>query len=108
MEFVVGIPLDGDLVFDMSAVNDRCPKIYSSDGGVYRNNDTSADCQNPCGTCELCGSKKRRDLPRECRGMPSEDPVNTCDDDGQRVCDEANPCPETYYCQLGCCRIIVL
>ena len=67
----------------------------------------SPDCQNPCGTCELCGTKKKRDLARECRGMPSEDPLNTCDE-GEPVCDEVNPCPETSYCQLGCCRIIVL
>ena len=67
----------------------------------------SPDCQNPCGPCELCGTRKRRDLPRECRGRPSDEPLNTCDE-GQRVCDEQTPCPETYYCQLGCCRIIVL
>ena len=67
----------------------------------------SPDCLNPCGTCELCGSKKRRDLARECRGMPTDEPLNTCDE-GEAVCDETTPCPEPYYCQLGCCRIVVL
>ncbi len=67
----------------------------------------SPECLNPCGTCELCGSKKRKDLPpSECRGMPME-PLNTCDE-GEAVCDETTPCPEPYYCQLGCCRIVVL
>jgi photosystem II stability/assembly factor-like uncharacterized protein len=37
----------GDLVFDTQAANDACPMILSSDGGVYRNTDTGADCQNP-------------------------------------------------------------
>src|SRR5438034_9564817 len=37
----------GDLVFDMSVANDRCPNIFSSDGGVYRNTDTTATCQSP-------------------------------------------------------------
>jgi hypothetical protein len=68
----------------------------------------SPECLNPCGTCELCGNKKRRDLARECRGsMATDEPQSTCDD-GQPVCDETTPCPETYYCQLGCCRIVVL
>jgi photosystem II stability/assembly factor-like uncharacterized protein len=37
----------GDLVFDTEAADDACPMIYSSDGGVYRNTDRSADCHNP-------------------------------------------------------------
>ncbi|TMK23950.1 MAG: hypothetical protein E6G64_17985, partial [Actinobacteria bacterium] len=37
----------GDLVFDTQAANDACPLILASDGGVYRNTDTGADCQNP-------------------------------------------------------------
>jgi uncharacterized repeat protein (TIGR01451 family) len=37
----------GDLVFDSQAANDACPSIMSSDGGIYRNTDTGADCQNP-------------------------------------------------------------
>jgi len=37
----------GDIVFDRMAANDACPMIFSSDGGVYRNTDLGADCQNP-------------------------------------------------------------
>jgi hypothetical protein len=37
----------GDLVFDTQAGNDACPMIFSSDGGVYYNTDTGADCHNP-------------------------------------------------------------
>ena len=37
----------GDLAFDTRAVRDACPLIFSSDGGVYRNTDTGADCHNP-------------------------------------------------------------
>jgi uncharacterized repeat protein (TIGR01451 family) len=37
----------GDVVFDAQAANDACPMIVSSDGGVYRNTDLGADCQNP-------------------------------------------------------------
>jgi Ca2+-binding RTX toxin-like protein len=37
----------GDLVFDTEAGNDACPLIFSSDGGVHTNTDSSADCHNP-------------------------------------------------------------
>ena len=37
----------GDVVFDAEAANDACPMIVSSDGGIYRNTDLGADCQNP-------------------------------------------------------------
>jgi len=37
----------GDLVFDSQRTVDACPMIFSSDGGVYRNTDLGADCQNP-------------------------------------------------------------
>jgi photosystem II stability/assembly factor-like uncharacterized protein len=37
----------GDLEFDTQAANDACPMLFSSDGGVYRNTDLGADCQNP-------------------------------------------------------------
>src|SRR5213075_2093573 len=38
----------GDLIFDTdsSVLNDRCPSIFASDGGVFRNTDsTPATCQ---------------------------------------------------------------
>ena len=37
----------GELVFDSQAANDACPMLFSSDGGVYRNTDLGADCQDP-------------------------------------------------------------
>ncbi|MEM1178079.1 MAG: hypothetical protein AAGM22_07040 [Acidobacteriota bacterium] len=37
----------GSIVFDPSVVTDACPILMSSDGGIYYNNDTSADCHNP-------------------------------------------------------------
>ncbi|HEV8535697.1 MAG TPA: hypothetical protein VGR87_08260, partial [Candidatus Limnocylindria bacterium] len=40
----------GDLVFDTQAPIDACPRIFSSDGGVYRNTDTTATCQSPTWT----------------------------------------------------------
>jgi photosystem II stability/assembly factor-like uncharacterized protein len=37
----------GDIVFDSQVTTDACPMLFSSDGGVYRNTDLGADCQNP-------------------------------------------------------------
>jgi photosystem II stability/assembly factor-like uncharacterized protein len=37
----------GDLAFDSRAGDDACPLMFSSDGGVYRNTDTGADCHSP-------------------------------------------------------------
>lgn len=38
----------GDLVFDRMASVDACPKLYSSDGGVYYNKpDPGSDCHTP-------------------------------------------------------------
>lgn len=37
----------GDILFDSEAANDACPVLFSSDGGVYRNTDTTADCHAP-------------------------------------------------------------
>lgn len=37
----------GAILFDSQAVNDACPVLFSSDGGVYYNTDTTADCHNP-------------------------------------------------------------
>ena len=37
----------GELVFDTEDATDSCPTVFSSDGGVYRNTDLGADCQNP-------------------------------------------------------------
>ncbi len=38
----------GDVVFDTAATDNRCPRVMSSDGGVYRNTDTtSPGCQGP-------------------------------------------------------------
>ena len=67
----------------------------------------SATCRNPCGTCELCLGRKRRDLPMSCRGKPNEEPTPTCDD-GERTCSDTNPCPFPFYCNLGCCLVTVI
>jgi uncharacterized repeat protein (TIGR01451 family) len=37
----------GDIVFDPTVAVDACPMLFTSDGGVYRNTDLGADCQNP-------------------------------------------------------------
>ncbi len=37
----------GPILFDSQAAVDACPVLMSSDGGVYYNTDTTADCQNP-------------------------------------------------------------
>jgi len=38
----------GDIVFDTQAANDACPRLFSSDGGVYFNTLTMGPgCQNP-------------------------------------------------------------
>ena len=37
----------GGLLFDPKAVNNKCPVLMSSDGGVYYNTDTTDDCHNP-------------------------------------------------------------
>ncbi len=37
----------GALLFDPQAAIDACPVLMSSDGGVYYNTDTTADCHNP-------------------------------------------------------------
>jgi len=37
----------GDLAFDSRGIADACPVLFSSDGGVYYNTDTSSDCQEP-------------------------------------------------------------
>ena len=40
-------PDAGDVVFDPTVAVDPCPTLFTSDGGVYRNTDTTSDCQNP-------------------------------------------------------------
>ena len=37
----------GDLAFNPSASNDACPVIFSNDGGVYFNQRTGSNCQDP-------------------------------------------------------------
>lgn len=71
----------------------------------------SSTCTNDCGECELCPGKTVDDLPESCRppevdsGTPP--PGYTCDE-GRQVCGpEQPPCPSGYYCQLGCCTIVV-
>jgi hypothetical protein len=40
----------GDVVFDTGVANDRCPRVYSSDGGVHSNGGVSPACQTPTWT----------------------------------------------------------
>jgi len=66
------------------------------------------ECMNTCRTCELCGKRKRKDLPQECRGASmTTAPMNVCDD-GQEVCAQNSPCGLDYYCLLGCCRAVIV
>jgi len=58
----------------------------------------STQCNNECGECELCPGKDS--LPETC-----EEEVPQCDD-GRQACDEQNPCPQNYWCQLGCCVLV--
>jgi hypothetical protein len=37
----------GDVVFDTGVATDRCPRVYSSDGGVFSNTVGGAGCHNP-------------------------------------------------------------
>jgi hypothetical protein len=66
----------------------------------------SPDCRNPCGTCELCRGRKRSDLPASCSASTPTSADHTCDE-GQQVCDVDSPCPQDFYCQLGCCVPVV-
>jgi hypothetical protein len=66
------------------------------------------ECMNDCGDCELCGKRKRNQLPMSCpSGSSPTTRSNTCDE-GQVVCGEDLSCPLDYYCQLGCCRPIIV
>ena len=66
------------------------------------------ECMNGCGNCELCGARKRKDLPAECRRGATDDmPINVCDE-LETVCTENMPCTLDFYCQLGCCRPIIV
>jgi hypothetical protein len=40
----------GDVVFDAAVATDRCPRVYSSDGGVHTNTVSGAGCQTPTWT----------------------------------------------------------
>jgi hypothetical protein len=80
------------------------------------------DCGNTCGECELCPGKTINDLPAHCSDTPDggtdggeggapgdagvPPPPNTCDN-GEQVCSADIPCPNNYYCSLGCCLPIV-
>jgi hypothetical protein len=70
------------------------------------------DCFKPCGDCELCPGRKRRDLPMNvCRGNVTDtEPTPQCDE-GEPPCSLSSDCPapsELYYCQQGCCVVKVL
>lgn len=67
----------------------------------------NTQCANPCGICELCPGRTVSDLPAECSlGHTNDDPVYTCDE-GQLVCATDKPCPDDFYCHLGCCLVVL-
>lgn len=78
----------------------------------------STQCQNTCGTCELCLGKTAADLPPSCTppkvdgGTPNvpdgstPPPVYTCDN-GLQVCTSSGDCGTGKYCSLGCCKAII-
>jgi photosystem II stability/assembly factor-like uncharacterized protein len=37
----------GDIIFDPTMAEDACPRLFTSDGGVYRNTAKSTECQKP-------------------------------------------------------------
>jgi cysteine-rich repeat protein len=55
------------------------------------------NCGNPCEPeiCELCFGQTEEDLPEEC-----EDPECS---EGLASCLAPEDCPESFYCQTGCC-----
>lgn len=57
----------------------------------------TTQCGNECGECELCPGKDS--LPDTCQ-----DDTPQCDG-GRQPCDADNPCPQSYWCSLGCCII---
>jgi hypothetical protein len=66
----------------------------------------SAQCENPCGRCELCLGKPMSELPADCE-QAEEAPQHACDD-GSATCSESTPCAVDYYCVLGCCMPALL
>ena len=65
----------------------------------------SEQCDNACGTCELCPGREAEDLPAECypdmnpdAGMP---PMYECEDGV--TCAENTDCAAGEFCSLGCC-----
>jgi hypothetical protein len=83
-------PVDGDVnvilgsTCSLATIGDTtaCPRCNKTD-----------QCENPCGTCELCPGKTV--LPPECDKPECEG--------GAQVCDTTTPCVAGYYCSLGCC-----
>jgi hypothetical protein len=77
---------------------------------------TTNDCINECGRCELCPGKTVADLPSDCYAPPGDAavpdaggpvyPPQTCDE-GYTACDDTHPCPNNFWCQLGCCMQIL-
>jgi hypothetical protein len=64
-------------------------------------------CFNPCGPCEQCFGKREEDLPASCsEGGATDVPAHQCEE-GYRTCSAQAPCPEEFYCLLGCCMVTV-
>ncbi len=69
----------------------------------------SEQCQDSCGTCELCVGKDITDLPASCTSTPdagvdAEVPMPRPECEGERqACLATEECGAGFYCQLGCC-----
>jgi len=75
---------------------ERCPRCMPS-----------PDCYNPCGPCEQCFGKRAEDIPSSCTdGGTSGAPTHQCEE-GYKACSAQAPCPEEFYCLLGCCMVTV-
>jgi len=75
---------------------ERCPRCVPN-----------PDCYNPCGPCEQCFGRRAEDIPASCAdGSSTSEPAHQCDE-GYKACSAAAPCPEEFYCLLGCCMVTV-
>ena len=65
----------------------------------------STDCNNDCGTCELCPGREASDLPPECYPDPDAGvPMYECEDGV--TCMSNGDCAEDEFCSLGCCLTV--
>lgn len=83
------------------AIGERCSLDNIEDESACPRCVQSVDCQNDCGTCELCPGRTLEDLPPECTPEDGGTPMYTCDDGV--TCSSDADCTATEFCSLGCC-----